>query len=89
MRRGEILLNFDLADSRDNELEEMNKIRKVANLHMQIHVSYFLVIWAYLSLSYRKTEVVVREHANTLQSVHDYSRIYRTINKLNIIISDD
>ena len=93
MRRGEILLDFDVIDNWDNELEEMNKNKKGRKfVYPDSFIKLLGYMRAYFHLPYRQTEEgVVREHAsNTLpSSVPDYSRICRRINKLNIIISSD
>ena len=91
MRRGEILLDFDVIDSWDNELEEMNKNKKGRKfVYPDSFIKLLGYMRVYFHLPYRQTEGVVREHAsNTLPSVPDYSRICRRINKLNITISSD
>jgi IS5 family transposase len=91
VRRGEILLDFDVIDNWDNELEELNKDKKGRKfVYPDSFIKLLGYMRAYFHLPYRQTEGVVREHAsNTLPSVPDYSRICRRINKLNIIISSD
>ncbi|MCJ7637992.1 MAG: IS5 family transposase [Nitrososphaeraceae archaeon] len=91
VRRGEILLDFDVIDSWDNELEEMNKNKKGRKfVYPDSFIKLLGYMRVYFHLPYRQTEGVVREHAsNTLPSVPDYSRICRRINKLNITISSD
>jgi hypothetical protein len=43
VKRGEVLLDFDVIDNWHIELDEMNtKIRKVENLYIQIHLSNYL-----------------------------------------------
>ena len=89
VKRGEILLDFDVIDNWDNELEEMNKDKEGRKfVYPDSFIKLLGYMRVYFHLPYRQTEGVVREHAsNTLPSVPDYSRICRRINKLNITIS--
>ena len=91
VRRGEILLDFDVIDNWDSELSEMNKNkegRKFVYPHSFIKLLGYMR--AYFHLPYRQTEGVRREHAfNTLPSIPDYSNISRRINRLDIKISLD
>jgi IS5 family transposase len=91
VRRGEILLDFDVIDNWDYELEKMNKNKKGRKfVYPDSFIRLLGYMRAYFHLPYRQTEGVVREHAsNTLPSIPDYSRICRRINKLNIKICDD
>ena len=91
VKRGEILLDFDVIDNWDNELEEMNKDKEGRKfVYPDSFIKLLGYMRVYFHLPYRQTEGVVREHAsNTLPSVPDYSRICRRINKLNITISSD
>ena len=91
IRRGEVLLDFDVIDNWDYELEEMNKDKEGRKfVYPDSFIKLLGYMRAYFHLPYRQTEGVVREHAaNTLPSIPDYSRICRRINKLNITISSD
>jgi IS5 family transposase len=91
VKRGEVLLDFDVIDNWDNELEEMNKDKEGRKfVYPDSFIKLLGYMRVYFHLPYRQTEGVVREHAsNTLPSVPDYSRICRRINKLNITISSD
>ena len=92
VRRGEILLDFDVIDNWDSELSEMNKNKEGRKF---VYPDSFIkllgyMLRAYFHLPYRQTEGVVREHAfNTLPSIPDYSNICRRINRLDIKISLD
>jgi hypothetical protein len=91
VKRGEILLDFDVIDNWDNELEEMNKNKEGRKF---VYPDSFIKLLGYMKtyfhLPYRQTEGIVRAHAaNTLPSIPDYSRICRRINRLNIKINDD
>ncbi len=91
VKRGEILLDFDVIDNWDNELEEMNKDKEGRKfVYPDSFIKLLGYMRAYFHLPYRQTEGIVRAHAaNTLPSIPDYSRICRRINRLNIKISDD
>ena len=91
VKRGEILLDFDVIDNRDNELEEMNKGKEGRKfVYPDSFIKLLGYMRAYFHLPYRQTEGIVRPHAaNTLQSIPDYSRICRRINILKIKINDD
>jgi Transposase DDE domain len=91
VKRGEILLDFDVIDNWHVELEKMNQGKKGRKfVYPDSFIKLLGYMRAYFHLPYRQTEGVVREHAsNTLPSIPDYSRICRRINKLNITISSD
>ena len=91
VRRGEILLDFDVVDNWDSELVNMNKHKKGRKfVYQDSFIKLLGYMRVYFHLPYRQTEGVVREHAsNTLPSIPDYSRICRRINRLNIKIIDD
>ena len=91
VKRGEVLLDFDVIDNWDNELEEMNKDKEGRKfVYPDSFIKLLGYMRAYFHLPYRQTEGVVREHAsNTLPSIPDYSNISRRINRLNIKINDD
>jgi IS5 family transposase len=91
VRRGEILLDFDVVDNWDSELVNMNKHKKGRKfVYPDSFMKLLGYMRAYFHLPYRQTEGVVREHAaTTLPSIPDYSRICRRINRLNIKIIDD
>ena len=91
VKRGEILLDFDVIDNWNSELEKMNQGKEGRKF---VYPNSFIKLLAYMRiyfhLPYRQTEGVVREHAsNTLPSIPDYSNISRRINKLDIKIWDD
>ena len=91
VKRGEILLDFDVIDNWDNELEEMNNKGKEGRkfVYPDSFIKLLSYMRAYFHLPYRQTEGIVRAHAaNTLPSIPDYSRICRRINILNIKIND-
>jgi len=88
VKRGEILLDFDVIDNWDNELEEMNKVKEGRKfVYPDSFIKLLGYMRAYFHLPYRHTEGIVRAHAsNTLPSIPDYSRICRRINRLDIKI---
>ena len=91
VKRGEILLDFDVIDNWDSELEKMNKEKEGRKfVYPDSFIKLLGYMRAYFHLPYRQTEGVVREHAsNTLPSIPHYSNISRRINRLDIKISDD
>jgi DDE family transposase len=91
IRRGEVLLDFDVIDNWDYELEEMNHNKEGRKfVYPDSFIKLLGYMRAYFHLPYRQTEGVVREHASsTLPSVPDYSNISRRINRLDIKISSD
>ena len=92
VKRGEILLDFDVIDNWDSELEKMNQGKKGRKfIYPDSFIKLLVYMRAYFHLPYRQTEGVVRAHAaNTLpSSVPDYSRICRRINRLDIKISNE
>ena len=91
VKRGEILLNFDVIDNWNSELEKMNKDKEGRKfVYPDSFIKLLGYMRAYFHLPYRQTEGVVREHAsNTLPSIPDYSNISRRINRLDIKINDD
>ena len=91
VKRGEILLDFDVIDNWDSELSEMNKDKEGRKfVYPDSFIKLLGYMRAYFYLPYRQTEGVVPEHAfNTLPSIPDYSNISRRINRLDIKISLD
>ena len=91
VKRGEVLLDFDVIDNWNTELEKMNKNKKGRKF---VYPDSFIKVLGYMRiyfhLPYRQTEGVVRKYAsNTLPSIPDYSRICRRINRMDIRISSD
>jgi Transposase DDE domain len=93
VKRGEVLLDFDVIDNWHVELEKMNEGKKGRKfVYPDSFIKLLGYMRAYFHLPYRQTEEgVVRKHAsNTLPSIPDYSsRICRRINRLDIKINDD
>ena len=91
VKRGEVLLDFDVMDNWNSELEKMNQGKEGRKfVYPDSFIKLLGYMRAYFHLPYRQTEGVVREHAsNTLPSIPDYSRICRRINRLDIKINDD
>jgi len=90
VRRGEILLGFDVIDNWDSELEEMNK-DKVGEPFSYPDTFVLLLGYdkAYFHLPYRQTEGMAQGHAKgKLSSIPDYTTINRRINRLDIKIKD-
>ena len=90
VKRGEVLLDFDVMDNWDSELEKMNQRKEGRKfVYPDSFIKLLGYMRAYFHLPYRQTEGIVRSHAaNTLPSIPDYSRICRRINRLDIKIND-
>ena len=74
VRRGEILLDFDVIDNWDSELSEMNKNKEGRKfVYPDSFIKLLGYMRAYFHLPYRQTEGVVREHA--LKYITIYSRL--------------
>jgi DDE family transposase len=86
VRRGEILLDFDVIDNWHSELNGMNEGKEgAAYRYPDSFVRFLGYMRVYFHLPYRQTEGVARAHANNkLPSVPDYSTVNRRINKLDI-----
>ena len=64
VKRGEVLLDFDVIDNWDNELEEMNENKKGRKfVYPDSLIKLLGYMRAYFHLPYRQTGGVVREHA--------------------------
>ena len=90
VRRGEILLGFDVIDNWDSELEEMNKDKVGEPFH---YPNTFLLLLgyakAYFHLPYRQTEGITQAHSKgKVSSIPDYTTISRRVNRLDIKIKD-
>ena len=90
VRRGQVLLDFDVLDEWDHELSQMNE-GKVGEPYdypdsfMQL-LGYMR---AYFHLPYRQTQGVIIAHASKkVPGIPDYSTISRRINKLEIKINE-
>jgi len=91
VKRGELMLGFDIIDNWDNELKEMNKGKVGEPYH---YPNSFLLLLGYarvyFHLPFRQTEGIVRAHAeNKIPSIPDYSTIDRRINKLDIHVNNN
>jgi hypothetical protein len=83
---GEILLDFDVIDDRNNELEKMNKGREIRKfVYSDSFSKLFSYRRAYSHLPYGQTEGVVRSQVtnntsnnnNKFHSIPSYSNISR------------
>ena len=92
VRRGEILIGFDVIDNWDAELKEMNKDKVGEPFH---YPNTFLLLLGYAKvyfhLPFRQTEEgIAQGHAKgKVPSIPDYSTISRRINRLDIKIKED
>jgi hypothetical protein len=82
VRRGEIILDFDVIDSWDNELDNMNDGKEDACYrYPNSFVQLLGYMRAYFHLPYRQTEGVVRVYIGSkVRSIPDYSTINRRVN---------
>lgn len=89
VRRGEIILDFDVIDSWDNELDNMNDGKEGACYrYPNSFVQLLGYMRAYFHLPYRQTEGIVRVYTGSkVRSIPDYSTINRRVNKLDIRIN--
>jgi hypothetical protein len=91
VRRGEILLGFDVINNWDTELKEMNKDKVGEPFH---YPNTFLLLLGYAKvyfhLPYRQTEGIAQVHAKgKVPSIPNYTTINRRINRLDIKIKED
>ena len=91
VRRGELLICFDVIDNWDSELKEMNKDKVGEPFH---YPDTFLLLLgyakAYFHLPYRQTEGIAQGHAKgKVPSIPHYTTINRRINRLDIKIKDN
>ena len=86
VRRGQVLLDFDVLDGWDHELSQMNlgKVGEPYNYYPDSFMQLLAYMRAYFHLPYRQTQGVVIAHANKVPCIPDYSTISRRINRLEI-----
>src|SRR6185436_5851877 len=91
VRRGELLLEFDIINYWDAELKEMNKDKIGEPFH---YPNTFLLLLGYAKvyfhLPFRQTEEgIAKGYAKgKIPSIPDYTTISRRINRLNIKVED-
>jgi hypothetical protein len=85
VRRGEVMLDFDVIDGWQDELEKMNEGKEGASFrYPHSFVQLLAYMRAYFHLPYRQTEGVVKAHARKVPAITDYSTLCRRINSLDI-----
>jgi len=91
VRRGQVILDFDVLDSWYSELERMNDGKRGAQYHYPDSFIQLLgYMRVYFHLPYRQAEGVVMAHAgNKVPSIPNYSTISRRVNSQDIRISDE
>lgn len=90
VRRGEILISYDVMQNWDKELAEMNRDkegRKFLVPDSFIKIAGYAS--AYFGLPYRQTEGLLRTYSATIPKVPDYTAIHKRINKLDIKVNPD
>ena len=90
VRRGEILISYDIIQNWGKELAVMNHNKEgrkflVPDSFMKI-AGYAR---AYFGLPYRQTEGLLRTYDNTIPHIPDYTIIHKRINKLDIKVNQD
>ncbi|HEY6535738.1 MAG TPA: transposase [Candidatus Nitrosocosmicus sp.] len=90
VKRGEILLGFDVLDNWDTELKEMNPGKVGEPFH---YPNTFLLLLgyakAYFHLPHRQTEGITQAYAKgKVPSIPNFTTINRRINRLDIQIKD-
>ncbi|MDQ6724329.1 MAG: transposase [Thermoproteota archaeon] len=90
VRRGELLLGFDVIDNWDTELKEMTTDKVGEPFH---YPNTFLLLLGYarvyFHLPYRQTNGIAQGYAKgKMPSIPDYTTISRIINRLDIKIQD-
>jgi hypothetical protein len=90
VRRGEVILDFDVIDSWYSELDSMNDGKRGAQYHYPDSFIQLLgYMRAYFNLPYRQAEGVGMAHAgNKVPSIPNYSTINRRVNSQDIRISE-
>ena len=90
VRRGEIVLDFEIVDNWNDDLHKMN--RKKEGALYRYPESFILLLGymrVYFHLPFRQTEGVITAHADKkVPSIPDYSTINRRVNKLDIRINE-
>ena len=92
VRRGEILIGFDVINNWNTELKEMNKDKIGEPFHIQIHFFFYWDMPKYIFICFiDKPKKVL--HKDMLKGrfhvIPDYTTINRRINRLDIKIKDD
>ncbi len=93
VKRGEILLGFDVIDNWDIDLKEMNQ-GKIGEQPFHYPDTFVLLLLGYAKvyfhLPYRQTEGIAQGHAKgKVPSIPDYTTINRRINRLDIKINEE
>ncbi len=89
VRRGQVLLGFDVLDRWNQELFQMN-LDKIGEpyCYPDSFIQLLGYMRAYFHLPYRQTQGVVIAHANKVPNTPHYSTISRRINRLEIKINE-
>src|SRR5215472_17287261 len=89
VRRGQVLLDFDVVDRWDHELSRMN-LGKVGEpyCYPDSFIRLLGYMRSYFHLPDRQTQGVVIAHGNKVPNIPHYSTISRRINKLDININE-
>lgn len=90
VRRGEIVLDFEIIDNWNDDIHKMNRGKEGA---LYRYPESFILLLGYMRvyfhLPFRQTEGVITAHAGKkVPSIPDYSTINRRVNKLDIRINE-
>jgi hypothetical protein len=89
VRRGEVMMDFDVINGWKEELDNMNAGKEGAlYMYPESFVQLLGYMRAYFHLPYRQTEGVVKSHVKSIPSIPDYSTISRRVNKLDIKVNE-
>jgi DDE family transposase len=90
VRRGQVLLDYDVLEDWDHELSQMNH-GKVGEpyAYPDSFIQFLGYMRAYFHLPYRQTQGVVIAHASTkVPCIPNYSTISRRVSRLDIKINE-
>lgn len=88
VRRGEIMLSFDVIESWSQELKEMNRGKEGNRfVYPESFMEALGYVHLYLGLPFRQTEGLIKSHLKEKTKTPTYSAIWKRVNKLHIKIN--
>jgi|APSaa5957512535_1039671.scaffolds.fasta_scaffold33615_3 hypothetical protein len=85
VRRGEIILSFDAMEQWSTELKGMNRGKEGRRyVYPESFMEALGYCHAYLHLSFRQTEGLIKSHLSSKTKTPTYSAIWKRVNKLHI-----
>jgi len=89
VRRGEIIMSFDVIDNWHKELHVMNHNKKDRKFD---YLDSFMKLLGYarvcFGLPFRQTEGMIRAYSRRIPAVPDFTSIHKRVNKLDITIDN-